>query len=180
MARNINFILTEKDVHQGSGGVVSSDKYKNRKTVKAIVVNSKGKYGFVTSPAHGFCLFPGGGAERDDLEEEIKRECDEELNVKIKVLEKIGIAEEYRNREGKKYETTCFFAKTIKELSEDTRTDEEKKNGLKPVWLSEKEALKTIQEQIEKVKNGEVSFYNTSFNIIRDAKFFTKYINNPK
>ncbi len=44
------------------------------------------------------------------------------------------------------------------------------------VWLDEKEALKILGEQQEKVNRGGVEFYNTAFNIVRDLRFFTEYL----
>ncbi|MBI5817275.1 MAG: hypothetical protein HZB09_02510 [Candidatus Yonathbacteria bacterium] len=70
------------------------------------------------------------------------------------------------------------MAKTVKELSEDTRTEEEKKNELQAAWFSENEALMALKQQERKVKTGEVNFYNTAFNIIRDPRFFEEYLRN--
>jgi len=152
------------------------DIFEKRTTVKAVVINDEGKFGFVTNPVHGFYLLAGGGAESDDLEKEIGRECDEEINFEVEVLEEIGRVHEYRNRNAKEYETVCFAVKTIKELPEDTRTEDEKKNGLQVVWFDKNEAISVLKEQIEEVKKGEVRFYNTAFNIVRDNLFFNKYL----
>ena len=158
----------------------SSEKYEKRVTVKAVVINNKGKYGFVTNPIHGFVLLAGGGAESNDLEKEIVRECAEELFQKVTVLSKIGIAREFRNRNSIEYETVCYLVKTIGELSEDTRTADERKNGLQALWLEEAEALRILKKQEEKTKTGEVNFYNTAFNTIRDFRFFEEYLRSEK
>lgn len=154
----------------------SPEKYEKRMTVKAVVINSEGKYGFVTNPIHGSILLAGGGAESNNLEKEIVRECAEELFQEIKVMRKIGVAHEFRNRNNIEYETVCYFAKTIKETSEDARTIDERKNGLQAVWLGKQEALNILKKQEEKVKLGEVEFYNTAFNIVRDLRFFEEYL----
>ena len=36
------------------------------------------------------------------------------------------------------------------------------------------DAQKILKEQVLKVKNGEVGFYNTAFNIVRDQLFFAE------
>ena len=118
-------------------------------------------------------MLPGGGAESNDLEKEVEREALEEINYFVKIIKEVGKIEEFRNRNAKHYITTCFLAKTIKENEEDLRTEEEKKNGLIVQWFSYNEALKILSDQVEKVKNGEVEFYNTAFNIIRDNYFLT-------
>ncbi|MAZ40954.1 hypothetical protein CL654_02460 [bacterium] len=171
----MDFTLTDKDIDPDSNYSIPN-KYKNRQTVKAIVINSRGEYGFVTNPKHGCYLLAGGGAESDDLEKEIMRECDEELNVGVKIVKKIGTAHEFRNKEERESVTTCFFVKVLKELPKDTRTEEEKENNLKPVWIQKGEALKVLSSQEEKVKKREISFYNTTFNIVRDARFFREHL----
>jgi len=153
------------------------DVFEKRTTVKAVVLNAEGKFGFVTSPRHGFYLLAGGGAESDNLKQEIKRECDEEINFEVEIVGKVGMVHEYRNRDAKEYETVCFVVKTRKKAAEDTRTEDEKENGLSVVWLDRDEALKTLTDQVEKVKKGEVGFYNIAFNIVRDELFFRTYIN---
>jgi len=168
--------ITDEDIFEISE-FKKPDVFEKRTTVKAVVVNDEGKFGFVTNPIHGFYLLAGGGAEGDNLEEEIKRECDEEINFEVKVIEEIGRVHEYRNRNAKEYETVCFAVKTIKELPEDTRTEDEKKNDLRVVWFDKDEAIDTLKKQVEKVERGEVDFYNTAFNIVRDNLFFNKYLN---
>lgn len=150
--------------------------FEKRITVKAVVKNDQGKFAFVTNPIHGFYLLPGGGAESDNLEVEIKRECEEEVNYIVDVVRKIGVVQEYRNREGKEYITACFVVYTVKESNDDTRTQDEKDNNLQVVWFTEEEASTTLQGQVEKVKKGEVNVYNTAFNIVRDYLFFSTYL----
>ncbi len=147
------------------------DSYEERQTVKVIVLNEKGEVALVTNPIHKLFLLPGGGAESNDLEKEAEREALEEINYFVKITKEVGKIEEFRNRNAKHYITTCFLAKTISENQEDLRTEEEKKNGLIVQWFSYDEALKILSGQVEKVKNGEVEFYNTAFNIIRDYYF---------
>jgi len=153
------------------------DIFEKRTKAKAVVVNDEGKFGFVTNSVHGFYLLAGGGAESDDLEKEIKRECDEEINFEVEVIEEIGRMYEYRNRKAREYETVCFHVKTLKELPEDTRTEEEKRNNLRVVWIDKNKAIDTLKKQVEKVERGEVDFYNTAFNIVRDNLFFSEYLN---
>ncbi len=172
---NYLFTSTDKDIFQNPEFPVPLG-YRKRVTVKSITVNDEGEYGFVTNPIHGFYLLAGGGAESDDLEAEIKRECDEELNVEIEVLNEIGMAHDYRNRGSREYETTCFSARVVGELAEDTRTEDEKKNGMHPVWICKDDATRIMSEQYEKIQRKEVAFYNTAFDMARDAKFFAEYL----
>jgi|TARA_Y100000310_G_scaffold289969_1_gene316787 predicted nucleotidyltransferase/ADP-ribose pyrophosphatase YjhB (NUDIX family) len=177
--KNMNYLFTlhDKDIFK-KPKFLEVNKYEKRITVKAIVINPEGKYGFVTSPRHGFYLLAGGGTKSNNLVKEIKRECDEELNVKVEIIRIIGTVSEYRNRDRKNYETTCFFCKVVGELTEDTRTGDEKINNLKYSWFDKKESLRILKEQQEQVREKEIGFYNISFNLIRDLRFFEEYLKN--
>lgn len=147
------------------------DRFEDRQTVKVVIKNDKGEIAFVTNPIHKLFLLPGGGAESNDLKEEAVRESLEEANYYVEIIKELGKIEEFRNRNAKHYITTCFLAKAIKENDKDLRTEEEIKNGLNVQWLTSESARKVLDEQIKKVKRGEVKFYNTAFNIIRDSYF---------
>jgi 8-oxo-dGTP pyrophosphatase MutT (NUDIX family) len=157
----------------------TSESYEDRKTVKIIVKNNKEEIALITNPVHNFFLLPGGGAESDDLEKEAVREALEETGYNIEIIEKIAELEEFRNRNAKHYLTTCFVAKEIGKSDEDLRTEEEKENGLEVKWFGLSDALDIMNKQVEKVKNGEVEFYNTAFNIVRD-KYFIDGFAKPK
>ncbi len=163
-------ILKDKDVFLNPEHE-TPEKFEDRQTVKIIIKNDKGEVAFVTNPIHKFFILPGGGAESDDLKKEAEREALEEVNYHIDITREIGKIEEFRNRNAKHYITTCFLAKAIKEGEEDLRTDGEKENGLETKWLSVEEAKSVLDKQVEEVKKGEVKFYNTAFNIIRDSYF---------
>lgn len=150
--------------------------YEKRITVKAIVKNKEGQFAFVTNPVHNFFLLAGGGAESKNLEEEIKRECVEEIRHEVRVLREVGRIHEFRNRDTKEYETVCFLVEAVQETSEDLRTEDEKKNELSVVWLNAERAKNILDEQAMKVREGKVGFYNTAFNILRDQIFFTEYL----
>ncbi len=120
-------------------------------------------------------LLPGGGAESEGLKKEINRECEEEIFYSIK-----NIKELFRNRNAKEYETICFCADVYKKSKDDTRTKDEKNNGLKVIWLEKEKAFKILNQQVKELKNGNVRFYNIAFNILRDYNFFKEYIENEK
>lgn len=167
--------LYDKDIFK-KPEFVAPLKYGKRVTVKAIVRNEKKQFAFVTNPIHKFYLLAGGEAESGDLKKEIQRECVEEIRCEVDVIKKVGYIQEFRNRSAKEYESICFFAESKKEVIEDWRTEDEKKNGLVVVWISENEAEKILAEQVELVKIGAVGFYNTAFNIVRDQIFFTEFL----
>ncbi len=168
-------IIKDKDIFK-KVKFEKPEKYQKRITVKGIIKNPKNnKFAFVTNEVHNFILLAGGGAESDNLEEEINRECQEEIFYSIKNIKKNTEVLEFRNRNAKEYQTVCFYGEIDKKIEEDRRTTDEKNNGLKLVWLDLGEALDIMKKQVEKVKRGEVGFYNIAFNIIRDFYFLKEY-----
>ena len=149
-----------------------SEVYEDRQTVKLIIKNSKGEIALVTNPVHNFFLLPGGGAKSNDLKKEAKREALEETGYYVNIIKEIGKVEEFRNRKAKRYITTCFIAEIERKGNEDLRTEKEKGIGLNIKWLKQKDVLPILLEQIDRVRNNEVKFYNIAFNIIRDQFFF--------
>ena len=145
--------------------------FEERQTVKIIIKNEEGKIALITNPVHNFFLLPGGGAESEDLVKEAEREAVEETNWFTTNITEVGKLEEFRNRGAKHYITTCFTADATTENDVDLRTEEEKENGLVTKWFTYEEAIEIMEEQVEKVKRGEVEFYNTAFNIVRDYSF---------
>lgn len=168
-------ILKDVDVFPISK-IKTPKKYKERQTVRAIVLNKKGEIALVTNPIHNLYTLPGGGAESQNLELEIARECVEEINQEIKIIGTVGRIKEFRNREAKEYITTCFVATAVKYIKKDTRTDDEIKNGLSVIWVDEKQLVTIFDTQNKKIKAGEINFYNTAFNIIRDSRFLNEYL----
>jgi len=75
-------ILKDSDIFSSSK-IEKPIEYAERQTVKAIVFNEKGEVALVTNPIHNLYSFPGGGAENNNLESEITRECLEEINQEV-------------------------------------------------------------------------------------------------
>ncbi|MDP3988764.1 MAG: NUDIX domain-containing protein [bacterium] len=145
--------------------------YELRQTVKVVVRDSEKRIALVTSLRHGLYLLPGGGTETNDLQKEAERECEEEINFNVKILDVVATADEFRNNSGKKYETTCFSAKILSESPSDTRTEHEKVNDLRVEWFTRVEALDIAATQKQKLVSGDIEFYNIKFNILRDGFF---------
>ena len=173
------YLKTLHDSDIGERGVKEEPKeYQHRETVRAIVINEKGQIGLVTNDVHHLYTLSGGGADNDDLEKEIIRECEEEIHQRVEVMEIIGKTKEFRNRDAKEYTTTCFLVKAVGEVGNDTRTEDERNNGLRVEWI-EKEKVKDIfQDQNKRIDEGKVDFYNTAFNIRRDTEFLKEYFKN--
>jgi 8-oxo-dGTP pyrophosphatase MutT (NUDIX family) len=157
--------------------IIPVAEWKERKTVKILLENSQGELAFVTNPVHGFYLLPGGGVEPDeDIFSAADRECQEEVGYSITKPRVLGSIEEWRARDGVHYDTVCLVATIGLKIESDLRTEEEKKNGLVVRWISVREASSILKDQVTKLRQEGVSFYNTAFNIVRDQIFFEDYI----
>lgn len=169
-------IIRSSDVFPNSE-IEKPEKYTQRQTVKAIVLNNMDEVALVTNSVHNLYSLPGGGAESNNLESEIIRECLEEINQDIKITSKVGVVNEFRDRDAKEYITTCFAAIAVRQRKGDTRTDDEIKNGLRVEWVSKEKIKDIFNEQSKMVKEGQIGFYNTAFNIVRDQEFLNEYFN---
>jgi ADP-ribose pyrophosphatase YjhB (NUDIX family) len=164
--------ITDKDVFPEKTFPEVSE-WARRKTVKIILKNEKGEIALVANPIHKCHLLPGGGINAgEDVLRAGDRECREEVKYSIGVAEEIGVIEEYRARDGKHYETYGLIANAKDHIPRDLRTDDEKKNELSVEWHIPKEVLALLEAQEKRLKAGEIDFYNTGFNILRDKLFF--------
>ena len=145
--------------------------WKDRPTGKVVLLNERNEIALVSNDVSKFFLLPGGGIEEgEDIIAGTKRECREETGYEIEILHELGITEDYRSRDSKHCISYGFSAKTLSH-GETNLTENEKGIGLHTKWLSFPDAIKLFTTQEEKVRRGEVEFYNTCFNIIRDFFF---------
>jgi len=166
----MNYITTisDKDIFPNKETVQVTE-WALRKTVKIIIKNKENKIALVTNPVHKYFLLPGGGVEEN---EEIliaaNRESMEEALCSIIKPEIFGVTEEYRARDGMRYETYGIFADIGETITQDLRTNQEKENNLSVAWFTKKEVEEKFNQQEVLLRDGKVEFYNTGFNIVRD------------
>jgi len=150
--------------------------YTKRQTVKVIIENDERKIALVTNPVHKMYTLPGGGADIYDLVAEAKRECIEETGYEVEILGEVGKTRELRDRDAKDYITTCFYARVIRKVVGDFRTEDEKSNNMTTKWIKIEKVVSLFNSQKVKVKMGELGFYNTAFNVFRDKIFIDEYL----
>lgn len=164
--------FTQKDVFPKKEDDREKINFEDRVTGKAIVYDDNNKVALVGTKVNNFYLLPGGGVDlAESIETGIIRECLEEIgcNVELKML--VGTIDDYRNRDKKHCINYCYIAKLIGEKGELTLTEDEERNGLHVLWISLDEAIKMLEKEVDQLKRGEVTFYNTGFNILRDHLF---------
>jgi 8-oxo-dGTP pyrophosphatase MutT (NUDIX family) len=105
--------------------------WKERKTVKILLLNDRDELAFVTNPIHGFYLLPGGGIEKgEDTFSAADRECQEEVGYSTINPRILGYIKEWRARDGIQYNTVCVIATVGVKIDIDLRTEDEKKTVL--------------------------------------------------
>jgi len=146
--------------------------FEDRLTGKAIVFDHEGNIALVGNKINTFYLLPGGGVnENESIEDGIVRECLEEIGCKVILKDNLGVIDDYRNRDKKHCISYCFTAELVGEKGELRLTEDEIKNGLHVIWKPLDEAITLLDREVGQLKRGEVAFYNTGFNILRDHLF---------
>ena len=93
------------------------------------------------------------------------------IGCAVRLESPLGIIADYRNRDKKHCINYCYTAQLVGEKGELKLTEDEAKNGLHVKWVPLDEALATLESEIGQVRRGEVQFYNTAYNIVRDHAF---------
>lgn len=145
--------------------------WKDRPTGKVVLFNDQNQIALIGNKVNNFLLLSGGGIEGDEsILDGVKRECQEETGCEIEIIKELGVTEDFRSRDRKHCISFGYAAKVIS-YGTPALTESEIDIGAYVKWLSISEAYELFAIQEEKVKKGEVKFYNTCFNIFRDSLF---------
>ncbi len=175
--KNIPIIKTykQKDIFPAMADL--EVEFKDRITGKSIILDDNNNLALVGTTVNHIYTLPGGGIDSgESVEDGIIREAKEETGCDIEVVNILGIIDDYRNRDRKHCISYCAVAKLLKK-GEHHMTEEEIKNGLHVKWVTISEARGILLEENKKVKNGQINFYNTAYNIVRDYEFLLKLDN---
>lgn len=99
-------------------------------------------------------------------------------NVEIDFI--FGCIDDYRNRDKKYCINYCAISKIIGEKGMPNLTEDESKNDLHVKWFDIHEAIEVLNKEKEAVHRGEIKYYNTAYNVIRDGIFLSEYLKNIK
>lgn len=168
-------ILREKDIfgHE-KNQILDETGLELRNTVKIIAMH-EGKICVVGNSISHLYMLPGGGVDKDEtLEDAAIRESLEEAGIRLDIQKRVGVIEDFRIRDKRRYLNYCYFG-TVNELLEPQLTKEEAENGLHHLWLDKGEIERLFHFQMQLVKNGVVKYYNTCFNIVRDQLFLKNF-----
>lgn len=163
-------VLRDNDIFPNSPNP-SNVIWKDRITGKVVLFNEKNEIALIGNKVNDFFLLPGGGVdENESVLDGTKRECREETGCEIEITKELGVTEDFRTRDSRHGVSYGYSAKVIS-YGTRTPTENETDVGAYVTWISLAEAVTLFAAQEARVKAGEVKFYNTCFNIIRDALF---------
>lgn len=168
-------ILREKDIFgYEKNQILDDSNLELRDTVK-IIATHEGKICVVGNSISHLYILPGGGVNKDETLEDVAiRESLEEAGIRLDIQKRVGVIEDFRIRDKRRYLNYCYFG-TVNAIVEPQLTKEEKENGLHHLWLDKGEIEQLFDFQVKLVKSGMVKYYNTCFNIIRDQLFLQKF-----
>lgn len=165
--------LRDKDIFPNTIDVVDAV-FEDRLTGKIVLFNDEGRIALMGNAVNDFFILPGGGVENgESILDGIRRECREETGCEIEIQKALGVTEDFRSRDSKHCISFCYSAKVVS-FGAPMLTEGETKIGVYVKWFSLPEARELFALQEEKVKAGEVKFYNTCFNIMRDSFFIRR------
>lgn len=151
--------------------------YEERLTGKVIALDPKGRVVVVGNNENEIFQLPGGGIDdREEIRNGSIRECKEETGYDVEIIGEVGVVTDFRPRDGKKCVSYCFVAQTIGQESDVTHTEDEKSIGMFVRTIPVDQLLIKFEEQVRRLRAGQINFYNTGYNILRDYVFLMEAI----
>jgi len=125
-----------------------SIEYKDRLTVKALILNDKNKVLIINNG-----LLPGGGVEDDeDNITALRRESIEELGIAISEIKEIGIVIQYRDLINKKYIIHGYTARFVDNLGK-TNPQNQGEAEFTYAWYSVDDAIDLVNSSIKQMED---------------------------
>lgn len=144
------------------------------------LVFKNGKVAILNKQSKNEYKLVGGGIETDeDPANAFQREVLEETGCEIKIIDFLGITEEYKSQDNFRQTSYVYVANVINDTGNINFTQKEIDEGSKLLWLDINDALKLIKESENKLVSSKYeSVYHTKFIVRRDYEILKYYIDN--
>jgi ADP-ribose pyrophosphatase YjhB (NUDIX family) len=148
----------------------SYEDFIHRKAVRAVVFDSEDKIALLHETVKNYYSLPGGAVEEGETPEEaIVRECAEEIGVKVRVANFLGVIREVKQYNSLVNDSYCYLGFKDSEVFHRTFTEESEENS-EVVWVDSLEAKNLIQ-------NSSISHNPKSVSsLIRDIEIINKVL----
>lgn len=169
-------VLTDEDFGITS---IKMENPRQRFGARGIVFND-GKIAILNKQLKNEYKLVGGGIEKDeDPANAFQREVLEETGCEIKIIDFLGITEEYKSQDNFRQTSYVYVANVINDIGSVNFTQKEIDEGSRLLWLDINEALKLIKESESKLVSSQYeSVYHTKFIVRRDFEILKYYIDN--
>jgi len=125
-----------------------SIEYKDRLTVKALILNDKNNILIINNG-----LLPGGGVEdNEDNITALRRESIEEVGITISEIAEIGIVIQYRDFINRKYIIHGYTARFVDSLSK-TNPQNQAEAAFTYAWYSVDDAINVLNNSIKQMED---------------------------
>jgi len=154
--------IKEQDIFPEST-IATLEKYDRRDSVRAIIIDPKGKIALLNLKLFNTQKLPGGGIEvSENIEKALYREILEETGCIIKESRYIGTVVEYRNQTQLKQISHSFIVDKFEKTASISLSEQEKAQGAELLWISD------INKAIKLLKNNKPDNYAGKFIKLRD------------
>ena len=140
--------------------------YKERQASRAIVFDENKYIALLYVTKKHYHKLPGGGIEKGEkISAALKRELLEEIGCSVKDVRELGAIEEYRNKLEFHQISYCFLANLVGDKGVPHFEEDEITDGFQVVWMDMRDAIKTLESEIN------VKDYREQFIRLRDFIF---------
>ena len=123
----------------------SYENFTLRKAVRAVVFDSEEKIALLHEKVKNYYSLPGGAIEEGETPEEaIVRECAEEIGVKVRVANFLGVIREVKQHNSLVNDSYCYLVFKDSGSFDRTFTEESEENS-EVVWVKFLEAINLIK-----------------------------------
>jgi len=148
----------------------------SRYAARGVLINENLKIYLIYLKAKDLYKLPGGGIKKSESREEaFLREILEETGYRAEIISNPGYIEEHKVKNDFLQRSYCYIAEAKNDSGDTDLTDKEKDNQLKFFWVNPWQALKHLDESVNKCSD-----YRDKFMVYRDKIILRESLKNLK